>query len=336
MCLVSWYFDSFLVWARKPIKNWYRLIKCALTILRSILFIVFLAIFITFYVKFTLDPTNSPKVIFPFYCLYSLIVYNWRFLVSILVIILLILIKLIHCASELCCFTQTRQHVFGKMKNMLKSIFRALNWSQIDWPCFLFLKYYMYIFDIFHYFIYLSSVIAIGVLELSLNNSNSALVITYFCNAALFALHCLLEIHRVVQSQRVEATIRDIFRSDVKFSKKARKMIPEQLMGSEECVHFLDCVNTDSKHNALCHPNDILKMKFEEVNFNQKGRNIVTGYHQTTIESARSILATCFRPSKRGMLGPGIYFANNYIATERKKYNWRSYFLCADRFGKSF
>jgi predicted outer membrane repeat protein len=43
------------------------------------------------------------------------------------------------------------------------------------------------------------------------------------------------------------------------------------------------------------------------------------GFHQTTIEASRSILATGFKPSKSGMLGPGIYFATNYDATEFKR-----------------
>lgn len=47
--------------------------------------------------------------------------------------------------------------------------------------------------------------------------------------------------------------------------------------------------------------------------------NLTIGFHQTTIEASRSILTSGFRPSESGMLGPGIYFATNYSATDFKR-----------------
>ncbi|RNA22703.1 hypothetical protein BpHYR1_036831 [Brachionus plicatilis] len=150
----------------------------------------------------------------------------------------------------------------------------ALHWSQLDWPCFLKLKYF--------------------------TNYNR-------------------KIYRIVQAQRVESDIRDIFASDVNFSKKAVKLISEEQLGSRECVNLTECYLADCQHRAFSHPKEVFKIKFREASKNRRGINIVVGFHQTTIEAAKSILTSNFLTSKDGMLGPGIYFANNYDITEHKR-----------------
>ncbi|CAF1111896.1 unnamed protein product, partial [Brachionus calyciflorus] len=205
------------------------------------------------------------------------------------------------------------------IKKFFFKIIRSLHWSSLDWPCFLKLKYYMYIFDMIHYFLYFSTVIILGSIELATLKTNQDLIITYFTNGILFLIHIFVELYRVIQAQRVESDIRDIFASDVNFSKKAVKLISEEQLGSRECANLSNCYLTDTQHRAFSHPKDIFKIKFKDVSYNKRGVNIAVGFHQTTIEAAKCILATQFLPSKDGMLGPGIYFANNYDITENKR-----------------
>lgn len=177
----------------------------------------------------------------------------------------------------------------------------------------------MYIFDTIHYFIYFCAVIIIGTIELVKFKSKTDLVIVYFFYDVIFAVNITIEIYRIIQAQRVESDIRDIFASDVNFSVKAVKLISEEQLGSRECAKLAECFLTDSQHRAFSHPKEIFKIKFKDVAKDRRGINILIGFHQTTIEAAKSILTSNFLPSKNGMLGPGIYFANNYDVTEHKR-----------------
>lgn len=240
-------------------------------------------------------------------------------MLTFLILIFVIPFKLIDLFGLFCHCTIFTNRITKPIKKFLYRIIRALHWSQLDWPCFLKLKYYFYIFDTIHYFVYFSAVIIIGVLELVKLKSNIDLVIVYFFYNVIFSLNIAIEIYRIVQAQRVESDIRDIFASDINFSKKALKLISEEQLGSRECVNLTQCHLTDSQHRAFSHPKEIFKIKFKDVAKNKRGINIVVGFHQTTIEAAKSILASNFLPSKTGMLGPGIYFANNYDITEHKR-----------------
>ncbi len=242
-------------------------------------------------------------------------IYNWRFIFSLAVITLLILLKLIYCC---CCATDT---FYNQSKMVLHKAFLGLYWSQIDWPCFLRLKFYLYIFDIIHYFIYFLSCLIIGIITITNENLYKAPIILFFMNILIFLAHISIEIYRIVQAQRVQSCIRDIFGSDVKFSSKARLMISEDQLGSLECANISThkCLLADAEHRAFSHPKEIFKCNFTNVAYKQKGVNICIGFHQTTIAAAKSILTTSFKPSSSGMIGPGIYFANNYDITEHKR-----------------
>jgi hypothetical protein len=159
----------------------------------------------------------------------------------------------------------------------------------------------------------------IGLIQILTPSIYNPAVIIYFFNSGLFFAHVLIEIYRLVQAQRVQSTIRDIFAADVKFDPKALTMISEDQLGSLVCANYTTCMIADSQHRAFSHPKEIFKIKFTSCDYKQKGANIVIGFHQTTIESAKSILTTSFRPSPSGMIGKGIYFANNYDITEHKR-----------------
>lgn len=218
----------------------------------------------------------------------------------------------------LCISLLTNRFLIAANKNLKKLVYN-LNWSQLDWPCFLKLKYYIYLFDLVRYLIYLVSVVVIFLVELLSLNSNQNLLIIYVINSLLFLFNVMIEIYRIVQSHRVDETIRDIFSSDVKFSGKAVAMISEEQLDSMVCAQLSECLILDTQHRAFAHAKQLFKIQFQDVPYNKRGVNLMIGFHQTTIEAAKSILLTGFRSSKSGMLGPGIYFANNYDVTEHKR-----------------
>lgn len=305
--------EKILKWWNEPNKEWFKIIKVLLSVLKAILFIIFLLTsFIYQVVEF--KSNNSNKHYLSELCLYLEIIYNWRFLLTILFAILLLILKIL---KILCSDLVSRFYL--KLRKYLLKIIKALNWSQLDWPCFLRLKYYLYIFDIIHYLIYFISVVIVGSIEITKSNLNKPPIIAFYFNSLIFFLHIIVEIYRIIQAQRVQTTIRDIFASDFKFSKKAVSLISENELGSLECPNYSKCLIADSQHRAFSHPKEIFKIKFKPCNLNERGVNIITGFHQTTIQAARSILTTSFKPSTSGMIGPGIYFANNYDITDHKR-----------------
>ncbi|KAA6366652.1 MAG: hypothetical protein EZS28_037821 [Streblomastix strix] len=62
------------------------------------------------------------------------------------------------------------------------------------------------------------------------------------------------------------------------------------------------------------------KLKKQQLEQNQRKapENIITGYHQTSAEAARSIIASGFRVGAGDIVGGGIYFALTKEDTERK------------------
>ena len=301
-------FEKLAAWWNEPNKKWFKIGKLTLTILRSLIFVAFTFALVVFKINI------EPKLSFPFLCLYLSLIYNWRFLISLLLVVLILLLKIYGCA----CGTSSDTCFIKLKKNLYKS-FKAIYWSELDWPCFLRLKYYIYILNVAHYLIYLTSVVVIGLIQILTPSIYNPAVIIYFFNSGLFFAHVLIEIYRLVQAQRVQSTIRDIFAADVKFDPKALTMISEDQLGSLVCANYTTCMIADSQHRAFSHPKEIFKIKFTSCDYKQKGANIVIGFHQTTIESAKSILTTSFRPSPSGMIGKGIYFANNYDITEHKR-----------------
>ena len=293
----------------KPNKPWFKLGKLVLTLMRSILFVIFIILLI-------FSRVLSPSKSVPLLCLYLILIYNWRFLLSLVILCVLVLLKLTKgCCG--CCMSET---FYTECQKRLHKALLSLFWKAIDWGCFLSLKYYLYIFDIVHYFAYLVSAVVIGTLQILNKDLYDAPIIVFFVNVPLFLMHIFIEIYRIVQAQRVQACIRDIFGSDVKFSSKARLMISEDQLGSMSCAEiFASCSIVDAEHRAFSHPKEIFKIKFSNVEFKQMGVNICIGFHQTTIDAAKSILTTSFKASESGMIGPGIYFANNYDITEHKR-----------------
>jgi hypothetical protein len=299
-----------LKWWNEPNKEWFKIIKLVLSILKAMLFIAFLLVsFICQVIEFKY---NKNKRYLSELCLYLEIIYNWRFILTILFGILFIIFKILH-------FLNFDFRSYLKLRKYLLKIIKALNWSQLDWPCFLRLKYYLYVFDIIHYLVYFISVIVVGSIEISLLNLNKPPIIIFYFNSVIFFFHIIVELYRIIQSQRVQTTIRDIFASDFKFSSRGVALISENELGSLECPNYFKCLIADSQHRAFSHPKEIFKIKFKPCNLNEKGINIMIGFHQTTIQAARSILTTSFKPSSSGMIGPGIYFANNYDITDHKR-----------------
>lgn len=60
----------------------------------------------------------------------------------------------------------------------------------------------------------------------------------------------------------------------------------------------------------------------------------MVGYHQTSVRFAQQIIESNFQPSSTGMLGPGIYFAINYNATEGKAKNKGACFVALINLGR--
>jgi len=302
--------NSCLAWLSEPNRPWFKIGKLTLTILRAIIFIIFL-ILTCVYQAFNIKTSSKTTTYLSQLCLYLSLIYNWRFLITIVLTIILILILIITKLTKFDAF-------YARVAPYLLRAIKSLHWSQLDWPCFLRLKYFLYYFDLIHYFVYFVSVLTIGIIEIQNESQSQPPVICFFMNGSVFLVHILIELYRIIQAQRVQSTIRDIFASDFKFSTKAKAMISENELGSMECASGNTCILTDTQHRALSHPKDMFKIKFADAKFNQRGINVVCGFHQTTIEAARSILTTSFRLSDDGMLGPGIYFANNYDITDHK------------------
>lgn len=293
----------------QPDKPWFKIGKLLLTIIRSILFIIFIILLM-------FSRALSSKSV-PTLCLYLILIYNWRFIITLAILVILVLLKILKCC---CCLGDT---LYLSAKKKFHKLILDLFWNQMDWPCFLRLKYYSYIFDIVHYFVYFVSCVVVGTIQIT----NSAIyidpVIVFYINIPLFLIHICIEIYRIVQAQRVQSCLRDIFGSDVKFSSKAHLMISEDQLGSMTCANIFGnnqpCQITNAEHRAFSHPKEIFKSSFANCNYQKMGVNVCIGFHQTTIAAAKSILTTNFRPSENGMIGPGIYFANNYDITDHKK-----------------
>ena len=302
---------SCLTWLSEPNRPWFKIGKLTLTILRAMIFIIFL-ILTGVYQVFTIKTSAKTTTYLSQLCLFLSLIYNWRFLLTILIFLVLVILNIVAKLIKL-------NELHLRSSKLLKRAIRSLNWSQLDWPCFLRLKYFLYYFDLIHYLVYFTSVLTVGIIEIQKESQSQPPVICFFMNGSVFLAHILIELYRIVQAQRVQSTIRDIFASDFKFSTKAKAMISENELGSMECASTSSCILTDTQHRALSHPKDMFKIKFTDAKFNQRGLNIVCGFHQTTIAAARSILTTSFRLSDDGMLGPGIYFANNYDITDHKR-----------------
>ena len=300
---------SIEIFWNQPNKPWFKIGKLLLTIIRCILFMIFIILLMF---SRALSSKNVPTL-----CLYLILIYNWRFLFALLILFTIIILKVFKC----CCCLGDAFYLSAKKK--LHKLILDLFWKRMDWPCFLRLKYYFYIFDIVHYFAYLVSCIVVGTIQILNPNIYIDPIVVFFINIPLFLIHIFIEIYRVVQAQRVQSCIRDIFGSDVKFSSKALLMISEDQLGSMSCPNIFGnnetCQIANAEHRAFSHPKDIFNANFVNCNYKQMGVNICIGFHQTTIAAAKSILTTTFRPSETGMIGPGIYFANNYDITEHKR-----------------
>lgn len=311
--------EKIRTWLKDPNKSWFKLWKFVLSMLRGLLFLIFLILALHLYRQNILDKSATTTFKFPIVCFIALLIFNWRFIISLILVVCMIIVKITEIICCCLCVGCLTNRFLEKFINILKKLLIILNWSQLDWPCFLNLKYYVYILDTMHYLTYLIAVVVIFFVELFALDSNFYLLIVFIANCFLFIAHLIIEFYRIVQSKRVEQTIRDIFTSDLSFSRKAVAMISEDQLGSRVCVNFSKCQLIDSQHHALSHPKDVFKKIFDSVPYNKLGVNLTIGFHQTTIDAARSILTTGFKPSKTGMLGPGIYFANNYDATDHKR-----------------
>lgn len=232
MC--SFYEKKLKPWLQDPNKSWFRLWKFILTLFRGLLLLVFAVLALYFFCQ-------NQDFVFPKISFICLIIFNWRFIISLVLVILLLLVKLVQIIGMCLCVGYVTNRFLVRFNKLLKSTLKALNWSQLDWPCFLNLRYYIYFFDALHYIIYFVAVLVVFFVELFSLNANFPLLVVFLLNDVPFLMHITIEIFRIVQSKRVEQTIRDIFSSDLKFSSKARAMISEDQLDSYVCVHFTRC-----------------------------------------------------------------------------------------------
>ena len=202
-----------LVWLSEPNRPWFKIGKLTLTIVRAIIFVIFL-ILTAVYQVFSIKTNNKTTTYLSQLCLFLSLIYNWRFLLTMLIFLLLIVVNIVAKLIKL-------DELKLRSNKLLMRAIRSLNWSQLDWPCFLRLKYFLYYFDLIHYLVYFTSVLTVGIIEIQIESQSQPPVICFFMNGSVFLVHILIELYRIIQAQRVQSTIRDIFASDFKFSPKA-------------------------------------------------------------------------------------------------------------------
>lgn len=250
-------------WLKDPNKSWFKLWKFVFSMIRALLLLIFLVLAFYFWIQ-------NRNYSFPYVAFICLLIINWRFIISLIIIIIILIIKLIQLISLCFCVGLITNGFWEPVIKLFKSILVSLNWSQLDWPCFHNLKYYIYYLDALHYLAYFIAVLVIFFVEYFGRNTNTTLLIVFIVNLAPLFGHMFIEVLRIVQAKRVEQTIRDIFNSDVAFSDKARAMISEEQMGSSTCVHLSECKLIDSEHRASSHPKEIFTQTFKDVPFNKR------------------------------------------------------------------
>lgn len=168
-------------------------------------------------------------------------------------------------------------------------------------------------------FILFFSIIVFGIL-LTMNlkpDGNMVPIILFYSQLIPHILGLIINIARFKLNLTVSARVRDIFRPDGMDShKKAQIIVFEDAVGVKQCAFRNRCKITDPVHRVRYHKK---KEIFKLDRFSESGKgNFVVGFHQTSIESARNIIATYMKESSQGMLGKGIYFATNMEATNSK------------------
>lgn len=122
---------------------------------------------------------------------------------------------------------------------------------------------------------------------------------------------------------------REIICGRNRFANEAKVITTDRIFRVQEKC-YSTCKSKDPLHYVKCHINETFKLKkFENAAKDDFSKNVVIGFHQTTIESAKNILEKYFLPGKSGMLGPGIYFAINKDATEFKSLHKGGAYFCA-------
>lgn len=105
------------------------------------------------------------------------------------------------------------------------------------------------------------------------------------------------------------------------FSRKHKRFIPYVLtgnfrtttFGNRQCKYGNFCQEQELEHVIIFHSSE-----YQPQPRWTSDQPIYIGFHRTTPESALLIAKSEFRPSKKGMLGPGAYFARSTSATLSK------------------
>lgn len=171
-------------------------------------------------------------------------------------------------------------------------------------------------------FVFIPGSVAIAVVlntQLIKGGNIVPIVLAYTTIAPLIAMFVINAI-RLKRNIKVSALVRDIFQPDLGAMKdEVKNIVLDHMIASKECHLKAKCFNTDPYHRVTCHkPDEVFKLP----QFDPYGRgNTVVGFHLTKIDFVKEIVRSEMKPSAKGWLGKGIYFANNLMATFYKSQN---------------
>jgi hypothetical protein len=323
---------------------WLSVSKLGLVILRFILFILFI-VFSAYDTKSYEKNTNGSHVnyintYFPLLIVCKLIL-NWRILIAIVSTLALFIIFIV---SSCCC--EDKLNLYGSrqrisiLKSKLKHLIVSLFWRNLEWKWCFRIRLVVYIIDLVVCLVWMSVIITLGAISINgLQKEEAPIPVApftiYFLNLVLIVAKICITIFRIVNSRKVNSRLNAILRPDELFTPKAKRFLLDSELEDTICLDGFNCENFDIVHRVLNHLYDRFDKKIlENSSSDDTGEKIMIAYHQTSIKNMISIVRSELIPSGQGMLGQGIYFANNYFATETKA-NQRGAVLCAKiRLGK--
>lgn len=181
--------------------------------------------------------------------------------------------------------------------------------------------------------VYLLSSIVFGIFLVSRRKpgGNVSLFIIYLGFSIPLLVNLAVDFLRYIDTREASKDDSEIFKK-VDKSKKCTKVFYRSTINCRSCRDENNCKNTEPEHRVKCHTT---KDIFTLPNFDARGyQNIVVGFHQTSIRNAAKIIEDDFIPSSSGMLGPGIYFATNFDATDNKANNFGAIFVAQINLGR--
>ena len=308
--------------------QWFNITKVVLISLRFVLFLIFLILSLVF-----MSTNSSGKVDREsnlganfLTMILVILIFNWRVLISILINFLLLiafLLTYLTICTTICGLTSAAILI------CIKRIVMSLFWKNLEVKFCYRCREIIYIFSLLISLAWIVGIIVIATLTLDYYNKNgfiysTSAFVVYYLNILLIIAGMSIQVFRFLQARRINSKLRRIFDPDEIMSLKAKRFLIESQINDSICSNTASsCDDFDLIHRVKCHRNDpFLIESIKEVGFGEKNVNIIIGYHQTSIEAMKSIVKTKLKPSASGMLGQGIYFANNYGATEGKANNF--------------